>query len=154
MGHLLTNRTLIECRLCQLRFPPRRGSNGLRPIAAQRNNCGDGNWLQPSPGTRTISFRESEAMNEAEINSDAKPATKAPPPPRGDDARLALLARLSKIPLRSEPSLQPTPEAAKSRIARIRRKRRQLILHSRSVAREMDRLPPAPDPMAPRLALP
>jgi hypothetical protein len=49
-----------------------------------------------------------------------------------EQAHAALLARLAQldrkaIPLRPPKSLQPTPEAAKSKIRRLRRKRRLLL---------------------------
>ena len=56
--------------------------------------------------------------------------------PSNDEARAALIARLARIRqhparLKSNPSLQPTPEAAKSRISRLRRKKRILIQKSK-----------------------
>jgi hypothetical protein len=53
-----------------------------------------------------------------------------------EETRAALLARLSQVletgPRPKRPrSLQPTPEAAKSRIARLRRKRRLLMRQSK-----------------------
>jgi hypothetical protein len=89
-------------------------------------------------------------MHEPAESRNPKAAMKeSPVPSPRDEARLALLARLSQIPQRSEPSLQPTPEAAKSRTARIRRKRRQLILQSKRVTAASDRIPPRPDSLAP-----
>jgi len=49
-------------------------------------------------------------------------------------ARAALLARLDQLcrkPVRPPKSLQPTPEAAKSKIKRLRRKQKLLLLRSR-----------------------
>jgi hypothetical protein len=47
-------------------------------------------------------------------------------------------------------SLQPTPEAAKSRIARLRRKQRLLLKNKkRASLLKLATLPPAPDPLAP-----
>ena len=56
--------------------------------------------------------------------------------PSNDKARAALDARLARIKqnptrLKPNPSLQPTPEAAKSRVTRLRRKRRILIQESK-----------------------
>jgi hypothetical protein len=57
-----------------------------------------------------------------------------------DEARAALLGRLSKI-LETTPrprpprSLQPTPEAAKGRVARLKRKRRLLMQQSKRTER-------------------
>lgn len=69
-----------------------------------------------------------------------------------DEARAALVARLSQIfqaPARqkSARSLQPTPEAAQSRLARLRRKQRMLIQKSKRAAlTRSTAIPPAPDP--------
>jgi hypothetical protein len=52
-----------------------------------------------------------------------------------ESARVALLARLEQLgrnPVRPAQSLQPTPEAAKSKIRRLRLKRRILIQRSKS----------------------
>lgn len=47
-------------------------------------------------------------------------------------------------------SLQPTPEAAKSRVARLRRKQRLLIKKKkRASLLKLTMLPPAPDPLSP-----
>lgn len=56
--------------------------------------------------------------------------------PINDKARAALDARLARIqqhPARLKPnrSLQPTPEAAKSRVTRLRRKQRILMQKSK-----------------------
>jgi hypothetical protein len=53
-----------------------------------------------------------------------------------EEARAAVVARLSRIQqnptrLKPNPSLQPTPEAAKSRITRLRRKQRMLLKKSK-----------------------
>jgi hypothetical protein len=62
--------------------------------------------------------------------------SKPPGPHSEDETRVALLARLSQVletasrPKRPR-SLQPTPEAAKSRVARLRRKRRLLLQRSK-----------------------
>jgi len=52
-----------------------------------------------------------------------------------EKARAALVARLGQLcrkPVTPPKSLQPTPEAAKSKIRRLRRKRQLLIQKSRS----------------------
>jgi hypothetical protein len=57
------------------------------------------------------------------------------PKPRGEEAHAALVVRLTQLyrkPVRPPKSLQPTPEAAKSKIRRLRRKRQLLIQKSRS----------------------
>jgi hypothetical protein len=51
-----------------------------------------------------------------------------------ESARAALIARLDQLsrkPVRPPKSMQPTPEAAKSKIRRLRRKRQLLIQRSR-----------------------
>lgn len=65
-------------------------------------------------------------------------------------ARAALDARLSQIcqhPTRLKPnrSLQPTPEAAKSRVARLHRKKRMLIQNSKRAPRAQPAIPDAPE---------
>jgi hypothetical protein len=52
-----------------------------------------------------------------------------------ENARAALVARLNQLcrkPVRPPKSLQPTPEAAKSKIRRLRRKQRLLIRGTRN----------------------
>ena len=56
-----------------------------------------------------------------------------------EKAREALLARLAQLtskPVKPPKSLQPTPEAAKSKLRRLRLKRRLLIQKSKLNARE------------------
>jgi hypothetical protein len=68
----------------------------------------------------------------AEPNPEAEPATRKP---GGEEAHAALVVRLTQLyrkPVRPPKSLQPTPEAAKSKIRRLRRKRQLLIQKSRS----------------------
>jgi hypothetical protein len=63
--------------------------------------------------------------------ADQSPARK----PGGEEAHAALIVRLTHLyrkPVRPPKSLQPTPEAAKSKIRRLRRKRQLLIQKSRS----------------------
>jgi hypothetical protein len=55
--------------------------------------------------------------------------------PSGEKAQAALLARLDQLcrkPVKPPKSLQPTPEAAKSRIRRLRRKRQLLLQRTQS----------------------
>jgi hypothetical protein len=57
------------------------------------------------------------------------------PNPSAEKAQAALLARLERLchkPVNPPKSLQPTPEAAKSRIQRLRRKRQLLIQRTES----------------------
>jgi hypothetical protein len=46
-------------------------------------------------------------------------------------------------------SLQPTPEAAKSRLARLRRKQLLLQLEMKRALPQQNAIPPAPDPLGP-----
>jgi hypothetical protein len=76
-------------------------------------------------------------------------------PPGSEQVRNALIARLARlrpVPAHVRPpqSLQPTPEAAKTRAARLRRKQRLLLQDARRLAAApSSTLPPAPDPLAP-----
>jgi hypothetical protein len=65
--------------------------------------------------------------------ADANPDT--PPPAGGEKTHAALIARLAQLyrqPVKPPKSLQPTPEAAKSRVRRLRRKRQLLIQRSKA----------------------
>jgi hypothetical protein len=83
------------------------------------------------------------------------PEDKAIPSKDAAEAHVALVEKLSQIfraPGQPKParSLQPTPEAAKTRLARLRRKQRMLIHKSKHGARDRSTsIPPAPDPLAP-----
>jgi hypothetical protein len=58
----------------------------------------------------------------------------ATPDSSGEKAHAALVARLTQLyrkPVRPPKSLQPTPEAAKSKIRRLRRKRQLLAQRSK-----------------------
>jgi hypothetical protein len=74
---------------------------------------------------------------------------------KADSVRAALIERLAKIRpvpahIRAAQSLQPTPEAGKTRVARLRRKHRVLLQRAkRALASELNAPPPAPDPLAP-----
>jgi hypothetical protein len=46
-------------------------------------------------------------------------------------------------------SLQPTPEAAKSRLTRLRRKQLLLQLAMKRALPQQNAIPPAPDPLGP-----
>jgi hypothetical protein len=79
------------------------------------------------------------------------PSEKTPQPPTNgaDEPRPAQAGGKLAAPgaLRS---LQPTPEANKSRVARLRRKQRLLIKRRKSESLlNLTALPPAPDPLAP-----
>jgi hypothetical protein len=75
----------------------------------------------------------------------------APGPAGVNEALVERLSQVYRKPLiaRAEHSLQPTPEAANSRVTRLRRKQRMLILRSRKGEVTANRIPPAPDPLAP-----
>jgi len=71
----------------------------------------------------------------------------------GEQAHAALVARLAHldtnpIPVRPPKSLQPTPEAAKTRVSRLRKKR-LLIQRSKRALLPQQAMPPARDPLAP-----
>jgi len=76
-------------------------------------------------------------------------------PPGSAEVRTALIARLARlrpVPAQVKPaqSLQPTPEAAKTRAARLRRKQRLLLQKAkRGHGSQLSAIPPAPDPLAP-----
>jgi hypothetical protein len=59
----------------------------------------------------------------------------------GEKARAALVARLAQLyrkPVKPPKSLQPTPEAAKSKVRRLRRKRRLLLQRSKRASLSED----------------
>ena len=67
-----------------------------------------------------------------------EPATPPASTPGGEKAHAALVARLAQLyrkPVKPPKSMQPTPEAAKSKIMRLRRKRRLLLQKSKDNAR-------------------
>ena len=71
----------------------------------------------------------------------------------GEQAHAALVARLARldtnpIPVRPPKSLQPTPEAAKTRVSRLRKKR-LLIQRSKRALLSQQTIPPVRDPLAP-----
>ena len=91
-------------------------------------------------------------MNEPKPKEPAEtPAT----PPGPEEVHSALIARLAKVRpvppyVRPPKSLQPTPEAAKTRVARLRRKQRLLLQKAKRLPGSQTRaIPPAPDPLAP-----
>jgi hypothetical protein len=85
-----------------------------------------------------------------------KEPAETPAAPAGTEgvqkALIERLARMRPIPAHVRPpqSLQPTPEAAKTRAARLRRKQRLLLQKAkRSPGSQLSGIPPAPDPLAP-----
>lgn len=91
-------------------------------------------------------------MNEPKPKDTSEPAG---PPPGSQEIHSALierLARLRPVPAHVRPpqSLQPTPEAAKTRAARLRRKQRLLLQKTkRPPGSQLNAIPPAPDPLPP-----
>jgi hypothetical protein len=69
---------------------------------------------------------------------------------KAHDALIARLAQVDRKPIRLRPpqSLQPTPEAAKSRVRRLHKKRLSIQRSTRVLAAPQS-LPPARDPLAP-----
>jgi hypothetical protein len=88
--------------------------------------------------------------------SDSNPdnlANRSPEKSGGEEAHAALVARLARldsnpIPVRPPKSLQPTPEAAKTRASRLRKKRLLIQRSKRSLVAQQT-IPPARDPLAP-----
>ncbi|HYJ07030.1 MAG TPA: hypothetical protein VEX43_18010 [Chthoniobacterales bacterium] len=85
----------------------------------------------------------------------AKTAETPVAPPGSEEVRSALIARLARVRpvpahVRPPQSLQPTPEAAQTRAARLRRKQRLLWQKAKRVpGSQLSGLPPASDPLAP-----
>lgn len=97
-------------------------------------------------------FSPNHNMTEPKPNNPAEtPAT----PPGSQEVHSALIARLARlrpVPAQVKPakSLQPTPEAAQTRTARLRRKQRLLLQKAkRGPGSQLNAIPPAPDPLAP-----
>ena len=76
-------------------------------------------------------------------------------PPGTEGVQKALIERLARIrpvpaQVRPPQSLQPTPEAGKTRAARLRRKQRLILRQAkRALGSQAGGLPPASDPLAP-----
>jgi hypothetical protein len=70
---------------------------------------------------------------------------------QAQDALVARLARLESNPtrVRAPQSLQPTPEAARTRVSRLRKKKRLLIQRSRRAQPSPQTIPHVRDPLAP-----
>lgn len=97
------------------------------------------------------SFRDHN-MNESKPDETAATPATLPGPEEVNSALIARLARLRPVPpfVRPPQSLQPTPEAAKTRTARLRRKQRLLLQKAkRAPGSQLSAIPPAPDPLAP-----
>jgi hypothetical protein len=81
-------------------------------------------------------------------NDDASEGSSA------EKARAALIARLEQLHqkpggVRPPQSLQPTPEAGKSRVTRLRRKQRLLTQRSKRDTTERPAIPRTTDPLGP-----
>jgi hypothetical protein len=107
---------LIECRDCATDPVPsasiRRYESEVRPI--------------PGTGPTELFSMATQGKERDSVTSE-------------EEARAALVARLARIQhhptrLKSNPSMQPTPEAAKSRVTRLRQKRRILLQKSKRAA--------------------
>jgi hypothetical protein len=97
-----------------------------------------------------ISFENSFAMSNSNPDNPANPSGEKSSGEQAHDALVARLARLESnlIPVRPPKSLQPTPEAAKTRLSRLRKKR-LLIQGSKRPLPSQSTIPPARDPLAP-----
>lgn len=81
------------------------------------------------------------------------PANQSAEKSSGEQAHAALVARLARldtnpIPVQPPKSLQPTPEAAKTRVSRLRKKR-LLIQRSKRALPSQQTIPHVRDPLAP-----
>jgi hypothetical protein len=89
-------------------------------------------------------------MSNPSSNDPAKPSAEKSSGEQAHDALVARLARLdsNRISVRPPKSLQPTPEAAKTRFSRLRKKR-LLVQRSKRALPAQSTIPPARDPLAP-----
>ena len=91
-------------------------------------------------------------MTEPKPDETAPTPVNPPGPHEVHNALIERLARIRPVPahVRAPQSLQPTPEAAKTRAARLRRKQRLLLQKAkRAPGSQLSSIPPAPDPLAP-----
>jgi len=91
-------------------------------------------------------------MNEPTPKESPENAATAPGSLEVRSALIERLGRIRPVPAHVRPpqSLQPTPEAAQTRAARLRRKQRLLLKKAkRTPGSQLSGLPPAPDPLAP-----
>jgi hypothetical protein len=102
-----------------------------------------------------FSARIDQAATESAFGaaSMSDPRFHAPVSTAADEAQAALISRLARLdanPIRIRPpqSLQPTPEAAKTRVRRLQKKRLLIQKTQRGVTPHST-LPPARDPLAP-----
>ena len=89
-------------------------------------------------------------MSDSNPDDLANPAAEKSSAEHAQAALIARLARLdsNRIPVRPPKSLQPTPEAAKTRVSRLRKKR-LLIQRSKRSLLSQQTMPPVRDPLAP-----
>jgi hypothetical protein len=121
-------------------------SIGQRPLEFRDNRAHDGERISGEGSARPNNMTEPKPKETEE--TAATPAGS----PEVHSALIARLARLHPVPAQVRPpqSLQPTPEAAKTRAARLRRKQRLLLRKAkRAPESQSSGLPPAPDPLAP-----
>ena len=96
---------------------------------------------------------QSTLLNMTEPKSE-NPGQTPPSPAGSQEVHAALIERLARIRpvpahVRPPQSLQPTPEAAQTRAARLRRKQRLLLKKAKRLPGQLSGIPPAPDPLAP-----
>jgi len=89
-------------------------------------------------------------MNHSKAEDGKRPAADQSSAEHAHEALVARLAHLEDNPLRIRPpqSLQPTPEAAKTRVSRLRKKR-LLIQRSKRAPVPQQTIPHVRDPLAP-----
>jgi hypothetical protein len=109
------------------------------------------NFITPGKdGGSEFLLRTVFAMSNPTPNNPTNPSAQKSNREQAHDALLARLARLESnlVPVRPPKSLQPTPEAAKTRVSRLRKKR-LLIQRSKRPLPSHSTIPPARDPLAP-----
>jgi hypothetical protein len=96
-----------------------------------------------------ISLENTFAMNNPSPNNPANPSAEKSSGEQAHDALVARLTRLESnlIPVRPPKSLQPTPEAAKTRLSRLRKKR-LLIQRTKRTPASQQTIPHVRDPLA------
>lgn len=89
-------------------------------------------------------------MTHSESKHANRPAAEKSSAEQAHEALIARLARLDSNPstVRPPKSLQPTPEAAKTRVSRLRKKR-LLLQRSKRALFSQQAMPPTRDPMVP-----
>lgn len=89
-------------------------------------------------------------MSHSKPDDANDPAAEKSSAEQAHEALVARLARLDNNPTRVRPpqSLQPTPEAAKTRVSRLRKKR-LLIQRSKRAPVSQQTIPHVRDPLAP-----